>query len=398
MRLDPHEAATLASEIYDIFGLKSVKDAFVKFNGKYSQHFEFKADYRNNLITTRVGGPGILKSKMAFGAHGFGKGPFKGHAFIVLRGTKTTPEMITNLNIGFSRAANKQSVHDGFNTAFKKGCQRYVNAVAKEARRRNIHSIHCIGHSLGGALATLAADYLSANYDMQPYLYTFGGPRTGTLGFAQELTRRLRPERIFRVYNRTDIVPCVPPFPYVHAPLGAGSVDYQIPGVGGVFPSSKWHGHTIYATSLEGSTWDSLRSHAEQRLSKNEIKRWLEKDSPIAFTISNVKALDAVVNYVIQLSLKATGVSFAFGFGTGFTIFDWTARVAKEGLKLTGEVSYLVFRLIIRIMQILGMKPIADKVEATEHFIRHIFILLHQRLMAYAQKAFDQAVNKGRGL
>ena len=285
-----------------------------------------------------------MKSRMAFGVCGFGKGIFEGHAFIVLRGSQTTPDGITNANFGVSRAANLQSVHDGFNTAFRAEVVGYVDTVAKAARRRNIHSLHCIGHSLGGALATLAADYISVNYDLEPYIYTFGSPRVG------------------------------------------------------VFPLSEWHDRELYLKSVRGKSWKLLRSQTEAHLSRSVIQRWLEKDSPISFSLTNLEKLDAALNLVIYACLKSIGASGTVAIGGSLTIFDWTARIIKEGLKLTNNVSRLVLRLIIRIMQMLGMKPIADKLEASDQFIRHIFTMLHQRLTSYAQKAFDQALNKGRGM
>ena len=108
--------------------------------------------------------------------------------------------------------------------------------------------------------------------------------------------------------------------------------------------------------------------------------------------------MDAAINYVIYLCIKSIGSAGTIAVGGGLTIFDWTARIIREGLKLADGVSQLVLRLIVRIMQMLGMKPVADKIEATDQFIRHIFTMLHQRLSTYAQKAFDQALNSGRGL
>ncbi|KAH7708821.1 Protein F25A2.1, partial [Aphelenchoides avenae] len=68
------------------------------------------------------------------------------------------------------------------------------------------------GHSLGGALASLAAGslaqqgiYPSANIR----LYTFGQPRTGNVAYAQAI-EHLVPEA-YRVVHSHDIVPHVPP-------------------------------------------------------------------------------------------------------------------------------------------------------------------------------------------
>ena len=61
------------------------------------------------------------------------------------------------------------------------------------------------GHSLGGALATLAAQDLQAEFRFpQLYCYTFGAPRTGNHAFAAESTR-LVPET-WHVINDQDSV------------------------------------------------------------------------------------------------------------------------------------------------------------------------------------------------
>lgn len=64
------------------------------------------------------------------------------------------------------------------------------------------------GHSLGGALAVLAACRLS---DLKPGVYTFGQPRVGDEAFADTYDSRIG-SRYFRFINDKDIVARVPPF------------------------------------------------------------------------------------------------------------------------------------------------------------------------------------------
>ena len=50
----------------------------------------------------------------------------------------------------------------------------------------------CTGHSLGGALATLAAYDLQAEFAFRKLqVYTFGSPRTGNHAFAHDYERRV---------------------------------------------------------------------------------------------------------------------------------------------------------------------------------------------------------------
>jgi hypothetical protein len=78
--------------------------------------------------------------------------------------------------------------------------------VAKKAQH-----LWITGHSLGGALALIAA----ARFKMQtpaltPNLYTYGQPRVGLVEFADRFAIEL-PGRLYRFVNQSDIVTRVPP-------------------------------------------------------------------------------------------------------------------------------------------------------------------------------------------
>lgn len=66
-------------------------------------------------------------------------------------------------------------------------------------------AIWITGHSLGGALALLAA----ARVEGIQGLYTYGAPRVGDHEFAAAF-----PVRSFRMVHNNDVVPHLPPFPY----------------------------------------------------------------------------------------------------------------------------------------------------------------------------------------
>lgn len=73
-------------------------------------------------------------------------------------------------------------------------------------------SLYFTGHSLGGALATLAA-YKSLVYQSSVQvtaLYTFGSPRTVQRPLAEAINRELS-GKIYRVVNSIDVIPRLPP-------------------------------------------------------------------------------------------------------------------------------------------------------------------------------------------
>jgi hypothetical protein len=85
-----------------------------------------------------------------------------------------------------------------------------VNALAKLAFPRSVSSVTICGHSLGGALATLLALDVAANTVFTPpAVYTYGSPRTGDSLFASTYDQVV--SNSYRIANRLDIVPALPP-------------------------------------------------------------------------------------------------------------------------------------------------------------------------------------------
>lgn len=70
--------------------------------------------------------------------------------------------------------------------------------------------LYITGHSLGGALATIAAAALSDNGVEVAGVYTFGQPRVGDRAFVRQLNAHVN-GKVFRFVNNNDIVPHVPP-------------------------------------------------------------------------------------------------------------------------------------------------------------------------------------------
>ncbi|MEO1403203.1 MAG: lipase family protein, partial [Cyanobacteria bacterium J06635_1] len=66
------------------------------------------------------------------------------------------------------------------------------------------------GHSLGGALATMAAASLQENGIRIAGVYTFGQPRVGDTKFTSQFNQKLA-DKFFRFVNNNDVVPHLPP-------------------------------------------------------------------------------------------------------------------------------------------------------------------------------------------
>ncbi len=128
---------------------------------------------------------------------------------VSFRGTEINPkDIISDIN-ALQRPSFGGEVHEGFLNAFDDVKAEVLRVVAEELQNNN-RTLWVTGHSLGGALATVAtAEFLENKLNVQG-VYTFGQPRVGNKTFARRYDSNL-PERHFRFVNNNDIVTRVPP-------------------------------------------------------------------------------------------------------------------------------------------------------------------------------------------
>jgi len=118
--------------------------------------------------------------------------------------------------------------------------------------------VHCVGHSLGSALATLAADTIALNARPKTVkLYTFGSPRVGFEGFSRRLTDNIGDENIYRVHHSTDIVSHVPEWPFIHVPVPGDAISIAGFGYNPISAHFK-DNYLKTVTKLEGKGWAKL--------------------------------------------------------------------------------------------------------------------------------------------
>ena len=143
-----------------------------------------------------------------------------GNVAIAIRGTEGTLEWIHDadfLSVPCPFLSGAGHTEDGFTamyeslrTAVASNSPTVVSALAKLPFPIPVSSVTICGHSLGGALATLLALDVAANTVFKnPSVYTFGSPRTGDSLFASTYDQVVK--NSYRVANRLDIVPTLPP-------------------------------------------------------------------------------------------------------------------------------------------------------------------------------------------
>ena len=159
-----------------------------------------------------------------------------GVAIVAFRGTQVTanwswPDIKTNI---LQRRVpwlgnSEQEVHGGYGEAFLDVLPD-IRIFAGNCRAQGMH-VYFTGHSLGGALATLAGSVMDASAT-----YTFGAPRVGNSKFANAIADK----NVHRIVYGRDIAPSYP-----HPLLG-----YRHGG-------KRWQLHSN-GTLIRGGTWRDL--------------------------------------------------------------------------------------------------------------------------------------------
>lgn len=394
--IPPSLAADLADDVYDVVKKNApIEQTISELQNNYSSIFNLSS---SNIAHARTGGPGFIKCETAFGMMVYGTGPYyKNHAFVVLRGTKILGDALTDANFLLSNSSAGYYAHDGFNKAFQ-SLRSQLDSFIAGFGQHGTGTVHCIGHSLGGALATLCAEYLAQFTNKEIYLYSFGSPRVGLSPFADSLSKKLCPERIFRVYHRTDIVPCLPTWPFSHAPsLMAEMNDYFQPSPGKV-PAAEWHGMDNYINTVGSNSWTQLRGKRFEPFDDKATEAWLNHKSPIHFNVTDLTRLDKAIWYVLRKCFSFLNISFnaIFNVANNFSIYDTVAYVLNKSMKAAeatakavSAIPSLIRALINKICILIGIK---EPTEPSQNFIYKIFQILSARLRRYCKEAIDSTL------
>ncbi len=134
---------------------------------------------------------------------------------LAFRGTASFKNVITDIKISKIKYPKrrlffrKYKSHKGFSNAYL-GIRDQLIKDYKEHLQKN-DRILMTGHSLGGALATIAAlDFKrTLKYKNKLAVYTFGSPKVGNDDFVRVYNKKVK--NSFRIVNDEDIVPQSPP-------------------------------------------------------------------------------------------------------------------------------------------------------------------------------------------
>jgi triacylglycerol lipase len=341
---------------------------------------QFSMDSKNRFSGTSGGN--LYRGESGFGYIAEGLGIRKHEVLISMRGTVTAVDWVTDLVQTLHRGPSGSSVHGGFLRTFESfepALRNYFHS------HRNPTTIHIVGHSLGGALATIAADYLAA-LQLDVKLYTFGSPRVGTNNFSEQLSKNVKPANMFRVSNQSDPVTMLPTFPFIHVPNN--SAQYMIPSWGAVNFCN--HFMDRYIQSCQQKDWANLKVSTDATLS-GQAMAWLESASAGNGSVQMysaktlwmiMKCLSLIVDAVAETTNVAAGL-VALGL---VTVVDHLTMILHRGILESQKIKNSATKLISVTMKFLGRSFVAGT-NLTVSFIRWVLDLLFRALSTMAYQA-----------
>ncbi len=371
----PTLASEMANEIYLVHNKLQLTRIFLS-------RSEFSQKKGNNQTLTAQIGSRLLNTKDSFGICARGAGDFENDIFLIFRGStfaKYGADWLTNARIGITTSTTGSAVHAGFNSIFQSMIGDLASFINQQ---KGCHTIHCIGHSLGGAVANLAADWAANNFSKKVKMYSFGAPRVGFAagGFATKLTTTLLPENIHRAYHGNDPVSMIPIFPYTHAPTSGH--PYHLP-YGGVSINPWAHKMGNYIKSVGGKKWPELIKPAP---STGSVKQWLESDARESTDTSTFwNKLNDAISYVVDKVITGVSVTFI----AGMTAVDRLAMILKKGIDLAASTSVWVLMLVKKMMRALGMKVVETAKDITTQLLRLVLNKLTRKLYQHVSRAIN---------
>lgn len=389
--LTPKMASQIASIPYEIY-YGSGRKAFV---GEISKHFTFTQE---STLNGQTGGiallgsvpilrkviPGAMRTSEAFAVIGIGKGKYQDEVVVSIRGTQNANDWITNANIGCKGSPNGAIAHAGFINSFnsiKNQLKQHLSQV-----KRSPKQIHCVGHSLGGALASLCADWLKSEFSCRVNLYTFGAPRVGLAQYAMKSGNRA--DRIFRCTHGADPVPMIPLWPFVHAPYQGQ--EYRLDSSTGISISA----HSMAADSSPGylntankDDWGALKSKANQYLHV-PVRLKFEQRNQASFSEHWANKISAALITLLKDAGLFAAITIQATASVGLTFYDLLSRHLEKVAKAS-KVREIQVRGLLGHMLVFAGKSISKIEDVTANFIRSVFAIVIGKLYSVAKLAIQ---------
>lgn len=389
MELNPGQIYKLADQAYEAKDstLGNFKDVV-----KYALPFVDKESVK--LITATSGL--ITPVSSGFGFMAQLNGGRSREIIIATRGTATWADAGTDINAIPTLGPTGHAIHKGFGTTFKS----YVQQLNEFIKQQNLGfkptAVHCMGHSLGGALANLNAA-ACAELGLNSYLYTVAAPRVGMVPYAEHLSKKMNAEHVYRVANEADIVTMVPCYPFVHSPYVHGT--YLLEG-GMLKINPMQHMLANGYGSMVNASWKQMQSltQGKQQQLENSLYPANNKEAGQFEQLAKMPGamfsgrLLKLIHKAIHDMLVRLGAQSLLSVGHyrsgAFTVLDQMAEILARYAQASHKQAKEVASMLNAIMAYLGRSThaLADASVAT---IRWVFNLLHHSVNTMAKQAIQ---------
>lgn len=269
------------------------------------------------------------------------------HVVVATRGTRPelgAPDLLTDARGAMTSFGDYGPVHKGFRRTFD-SCMTSIGTDERVIMDADV--VHCVGHSLGGAVATLiAAHFAARKKDVK--LYTFGSPRVGAFGTYSAFHAAIKKDNIFRVAHDLDPITLVGPYPYIHVnPSPSDPNNFTLPSPTGALFSTANHDMNRYIASVgagEGSSWNTVRGFAQQTDHDNAVlAKWLlhADNDPGWVQYASAKTLGILFKLFSHV-LKGLSTSLILGLSA----VDLLAEMLLSGMARAQALAGQVYTLL----------------------------------------------------
>lgn len=415
LSLSPEEAAYIAANVY--FTLDGW-DAHYKFKEKFGSDAKGAPSPKPGLASSKVvkqnvtgSGPtsvtkaGLDNGKLvnSFSAttgsnllgrtkSGFGyllqfERAGRKHLVIAVRGTRPEmgyPDLLTDLNISTKREMpGVGPVHAGFYDVYN-SLLPTLTAAQQVIAASDV--VHCVGHSLGGAVANLIALHL-VQRGANTKLYTFGAPRVGfrPTSYDTVVDLMIGNSNIYRVSHNFDPIPMIPVAPFIHAVPSIKDKNNLFIGSPVQAIDIGNHDTQNYINSVKGKHWDAMRSEKLKQgyLDKQYFNSWRASDSWLKQYIGHsINAGMATLQRILQGLIDTVGI----GFTEIATILDLLAIAIRNGVNIFKVAKSHIVKFIGDCARMFGMS-----IEISKQVLSKLFKKLIAELTITAKMALAKA-------
>ncbi|WP_293368949.1 lipase family protein [Nevskia sp.] len=381
--LTPRLSATIAQSVYNV---RTIEFNYAAQENLLGIEGHFGAEAGKGRRLDGRSGAAIFKPITGFGYLASGVGAREGELLVATRGTAIGVDWLSNLNIGMVRGPYGHLVHSGFHNVWGS----FRDQIDSFLVGRRFTAVHCVGHSLGGALANLNAAWFAGRGQENVSLYTFGAPRVGLGGFHDALLASVRAGAIHRVLHIADPVPMIPIFPFLHVSPARGG--HLLKGGGSLISIGAHSMADSYIPGVGEFGWGALGTEGDERTTDAKIRAWIDSAaSGGAVQQYSALALGSIARALNWLISKAGAVvagTIGTGLAIGMSALDQVAWLLSRAAAISKEISSMLLAVISAALRFTG-RTAATAADLTTTFLRWTLNLLWSSMSIIATRALN---------